>query len=282
MKNKLLLVDFNNLLYRSVFANLSLSHKGTFTGGLYGFLNMLSSTVNRYKIDRVMICKDAKPYARTRHFKEYKQGRGESMSEDDIKRVAIAREQLDYVIENFSIPSAMRVGAEADDFIGAYCRLIWRKYKTIFIMSNDSDFYQLLSYIRAGRIYLVTTGGLYGYHQFKEDYPSIAPDDWPRVIALKGSHNGVAGIKGVGDKTAVKLIVAGVDNEAIYEKYKHFPEQIELRQDLATFPYPRARRLLLPATIPIDYEMFRLGEICDDYGIRFKDEFHNAFLRLSK
>lgn len=280
-KPKLLLIDFSNLLYRAVFANLSLSHGNEFTGGIYGFINMMSSTVNRYAIDRVVVCEDWKPYFRSKHYPEYKQDRGKDMSEDDIKRISVARLQIRKLVSSLHISTAAVRGYEADDFIGRFCRARTERHDGIYVLSNDSDFYQLLGGV-AGSVFLVGRNGLYGQHQFKEDFPDIEPNDWPRVIALKGSHNGVAGIKGVGDKTAVKLVARGITEEEVFYKYQHLPSALELREALARFPYPLAPKPTLPRVGRIRYNAALFEEVCDEYGIRFKTEFHTAFLRLSQ
>lgn len=282
-KSSILLVDFNNMLYRAVFANQGLSHKGKFTGGIYGFINMVSSTVNRYDVDRILVFDDTKPYFRLQHYPDYKQDRISSLDEDQVKQIALARKQIKKLLQGLSIPQAACTGYEADDYIGKYCRARKGLHSRILIMSNDSDFYQLLGGV-AGKVFLVKTVGLYGQHQFKEDYPEINPDDWPRVIALKGSHNGVGGIKGVGDKTAAKLIAEGRSKKFICSKYNQTREELELRMQLAYFPFPNVRgpRLPSPRSRPIDYSLLKFQEVCDKYGIRLKDEFHTAFERLSK
>jgi DNA polymerase-1 len=278
----ILLIDFNNLLYRATFANQGLSYRGKFTGGIYGFINMISGAVNRYSVDRVLVCHDTKPYFRSDYFPAYKQNRQGLQDEDDVKRIAVARSQIADLLQGLSFPQAACKGYEADDYIGKYCRSRKMLLSRILIMSNDSDFYQLLGG-KAGKVYLVKTAGLYGQHQFKEDYPKIEPEDWPRVIALKGSHNGVPGFKGIGDKTAARLV--GVEDGIIEEKYGESPDaSIKLKTELATFPFPKVSwpRLPAPRPSPIDYDLFKLEEICDKYGIRMKDEFHTAFERLSK
>lgn len=278
-----LLVDFNNILYRSVFANQDLSYKGQFTGGIYGFINMISSTVNRYSVDRILVCDDAKPYIRADYYSEYKQDRKE-LDQESRKQISVSRKQIKDFLAELSFPIAKIVGYEADDFIGKFCRARKDRYAKILIMSNDSDFYQLLGTI-AGQVYLVKTQGLYGLQHFKKEFPGLVAADWPTVIALKGSHNGVAGIKGVGEITAVKMIREKTDNpKRIHVKYGsvHSPKKVALRVSLATFPFPLMSGPAIPRTRPITYDAETFEEVCDSYGIQFKTEFHTALVRLSK
>jgi len=277
-KKTLLLVDFNNLLYRSVFAHQGLSHGGTFTGGVYGFIDMVSSTANRYGCGRIVVCHDNKPYLRSKFYPEYKADRIKSSIDDDgLMQVAIARKQILKFIKRFKIPTAQGIGMEADDMIGEFCKFS-EAFQNIIIMSNDSDLYQLLN----GRVFLAKTGGLYGIKDFFTDWPNISPEDWPRCVALKGSHNGVAGIKGVGDKTAYKVVSEGITDEAVWLRWRVRRQQLALTTALATFPFPLVERPSLPRCLPIKYKADRFSKECDRYGIKFKDEFHTAFMRFSK
>lgn len=276
-KKRLLLIDFNNLLYRSVFAHQGLSHGGKFTGGIYGFIDMVASTVNRYACDRAVVCFDSKPYLRSKFYPEYKADRKQSsLDEDALKQVAIARKQIINFIDRFGIVRAEFLGNEADDLIGEFCKFS-EAYKSIIIMSNDSDLYQLLN----GRVFLARTGSLYGIKDFFKEWPLILPADWPRCVALKGSHNGVAGIKGVGDVTAYKAVACGMTDNAIRQKWKVERSDMQLRMALATFPLPLVRRPMLPKVRPAKYNAGKFEKECARYGIRFKDEFHEAFMRLA-
>ena len=278
-KKKLLLVDFNNLLFRSVFAHDTLSFQGLFTGGLYGAIDMMCSTVNRYNIDRIIICHDTKPYYRSKFYPKYKSDRQQAdrFDEDRLMQISTSRSQLASLFVSFHFPTACTEGFEADDFIAHICRRSSVRYKQIFIMSNDSDFFQVLT----PRIFLCKTGGLYGRVDFAEEYPGIKPKVWPRCIALKGSHNGVPGIKGVGDVTAYKAVLNKMTDREIFEKWRVRRSDIKLRTDLATFPFPLVED---PPTVPahaIRYNAAKFQKLCDKYGINFKDDFHRAMMRLA-
>ncbi|MCH7515808.1 MAG: hypothetical protein IIB08_01550 [Bacteroidetes bacterium] len=135
---KMLLIDYMNLVYRAAFANFDLSYKGNFTGGIYGFINMISSSVNRFDVDRVIVCKDMKPYHRTEFYPAYKANRLTEMEEDTITKLSQTKKYIDELLEIFRVPIAAEVGHEADDFIGKYCKRMGKSYQ-IFIMSNVCD-----------------------------------------------------------------------------------------------------------------------------------------------
>lgn len=276
MKKRLLLLDFNNLLFRSVFGHQGLTHKGHFTGGLYGFIDMVTSAVLRYDCNRVVVCTDNKPYLRSNFYPKYKADRVSSLGPEAQEQVAVARSQITAFIRKFRFPFAMCLGHEADDLIGEYCSDS-SIYKNIMIMSNDSDLYQLLD----GRTFLVKTGGLYGIADFRKDWPDITPSQWPSCVALKGGHNGVDGINGVGDKIAYKAIANGMSPNQINKKWGMKPKAFKLRQALATFPLPLVKRPQVPAVRKIKYDPAVFDNVCDRYGIKFTDEFNEALLRLA-
>lgn len=277
MKKTLLLLDFNNLLYRSVFGHQGLSHRGVFTGGMFGFIDMVSSAVNRYTCDRVVVCLDSKPYSRTKFYPAYKSDRAQSsLNEAGQMQVSVARRQITKFIEAFRLPLAANAGMEADDLIGEFCKdsIV---YERIIIMSNDSDLYQLLN----GRVFLAMTGGLYGLRNFLDDWPGMLPAQWPRCVALKGSHNGVEGIRGVGDKTAYKAVRERITDAEVWTRWRVRRAKLQLHTQLATFPFPLVRRPHLPSVRYIKYSLQKLEEECERYGIKCKTEFHDAFLRLA-
>lgn len=278
MKKAIVLVDFNNLLYRSVFAHDGLSHRGVFTGGLYGFIDMLSSTVNRYNVDRVIVCQDSKPYHRSTYFIQYKSDRSkaEQFDDDRLKQLSISRKQILRFIKMLGMPFVEVPGHEADDIIGEYC-FASKDFGRVLVMSNDSDLYQLLN----PRVFLVKTGGLYGLVDFKKEYPDIKPSQWPRCVALNGSHNGVPGIHGVGPKTAYKAVASGMTDLEVAQKWRMRRRDLSLKTKLATFPFPLEFRPPIKKPRKLRYNAQKFEERCDKYGIRFKDEFHAAFTRLS-
>ena len=281
-KPTILLVDYNNLLMRSIFANQRLHYGRVFTGGLYGFINIITSLVERYTINRIIVCKDKKPYYRSDFYPEYKTDRV-SLPEDTVENINVARQQVERFLALLEVPICVEKGWEADDIIGAYCRIRCRNYSKMFIASNDSDLYQLLGVGRKN-VFLCTHKGLYGLVNFKKDFDNIECYQWPRVVALRGSHNGVPGIPRVGNVTAIKLIKEGVTNNELIERYGEVADDIKLKIDLATFPlaniWPGPK---LVKHSPIHFRSTKkvLG-FFDGYGINMQPRFKQALERLSR
>ena len=77
MRSNALLIDYNNLLWRSIAVNGNLSFEGTFTGGLYGFVRQLCVYLRDSKPRNVAVVADSPPYLRKQEFDGYKGDRAE-------------------------------------------------------------------------------------------------------------------------------------------------------------------------------------------------------------
>lgn len=276
-KKRVVLVDFNNLMYRSVFAHSTLSYKRQFTGGIFGAIDMISSAVNRYNIDRIMVCHDTKPYHREKVYKNYKSNRKKDFDEEVQMKISTTRKQMRDFFENFRFSHAECQGYEADDFIGQFARRGPSRYHQIFILSNDSDFYQLLT----PRVFLITRNGLFGKRDFLNEYPGLKPKHWPRCLALMGSHNGVPGIKGVGPKTAYKAVISGMTDKEVFKKWRVRRSDIDKRTKLSTLPFPMVSDPPMPSLIRIKYNAAKFERFLAQYGIQFRTEYHDAMMRLA-
>ena len=72
MTRRLLAVDLSNQIYRACHAHNQLSFDGVFTGGLYGFMQSVSKAIEVSRATDLLVCRDMKPYLRTRDYPEYK------------------------------------------------------------------------------------------------------------------------------------------------------------------------------------------------------------------
>ena len=143
---KIVMVDGNNLLFRSYYAtayngNLMKNSKGFPTNGLYGFVNMMNKIISEEKPTYMIVAFDKGKTFRHDKYDFYKDGRIETP--DDLKKqFPKAKEILDamgikyYEIDNY----------EADDIIGTfskYCDMD-PDYRGL-IVSSDKDLLQLIS-----------------------------------------------------------------------------------------------------------------------------------------
>ncbi len=203
--NSLLLIDGHSLTYRAFYAmpNLSTSN-GLKTGALTGFLNMLLRFIDELKPQYLAFAFDlSRPTKRLELFPEYKANR-QKMPEDLEKQFDYIYELLDIL----KIPVVSVEGYEADDCIGTMAKDASSKGIDVNIISSDRDLIQIIS----DKVHLLcpnNTGKdliLHDVDYIKEKY-GFEPKSIVDFKALAGDKSdGIPGAKGVGDKTAVKLI----------------------------------------------------------------------------
>lgn len=217
MKNRVILIDGNNLLFRSYYAtaytgNMMKNSKGFPTNALLGFVNMLNKIINEEQPTYIAVAFDKGKTFRHDSYDAYKEGRIEMPDELRVQ-FGVAKTILDNMgIRYFEVD-----GYEADDIVGTFSQMITNTndYQGI-IISSDKDLLQLINdkievkllktqdYIRMDKSSFVDT---YGIEPIK-------------IIDLKGlqgdASDNIPGVKGVGEKTALKLLQEYNSVENIY------------------------------------------------------------------
>ncbi|ATO28571.1 flap endonuclease [Bacillus atrophaeus] len=208
MKKKLLLVDGMALLFRSFFAtavhrNFMINDSGVPTNGVNGFLKHLITAMERFQPTHVVCCWDmgSKTY-RNDLFQDYKANR----SQPPIELVP----QFDLAKEAAAELGILNIGLkgyEADDCIGTLAALFTEEAE-ITIVTGDKDLLQLLS---DGINVALLQKGIGNYKIYTKDLfyeeTGVLPKALIDVKALMGdSSDNYPGVKGIGEKTAYKLI----------------------------------------------------------------------------
>ena len=146
MKKRAILVDGNNLLFRSYYAtayngNLMRNSKGLPTNALYGFINMINKIINEENPEYMMIAFDKGHNFRQDMYDNYKDGRIETP--EDLKiQFPIAKE----ICTLMGIKYIECDNYEADDIIGTFARMADEdKNYNATIISSDKDLLQLIS-----------------------------------------------------------------------------------------------------------------------------------------
>lgn len=219
---KVILVDGNNLMFRSYFAtaytgNLMKNSKGESTNALYGFVNMINKIIEEEKPNYMAVAFDIGKNFRHAKYKDYKAGRQETPTEL-LEQMPKARTLLDamgikhYEVENY----------EADDIIGTISVMALDDPEfDATIVSSDKDLLQLIN--KEVDVKLLKTKDFIRYNEktFKEDY-GIDPIRMIDLKALMGDpSDNVPGVKGIGEKTALKLLQ---QYESLEEIYNHIDE----------------------------------------------------------
>lgn len=245
---KLLIVDGNSIINRAFYAIKYLTSKdGMSTGALYGFLNILMRKIEEEQPDYTAVAFDLKaPTFRHKEYSLYKAQR-KGMPEELAMQMPIAKELLNAM----NIAVLELEGYEADDIIGTVAATCERKNVLCQILTGDKDDLQLAT--DKTQIHLtVTTKGqtetkVYTSAEVLDRY-SLTPTQFIDLKGLMGDpSDNIPGVKGVGEKTAISLLlkygsVEGVyehidDGEikgALYNKLKEDKEMAFLSKKLAT------------------------------------------------
>ena len=215
---KIILVDGNNLLFRSYYAtaytgNLMKNSKGFPTNALFGFTNMINKILHEENPTHIIVAFDKGKTFRHEKYADYKGGRGETP--DELKmQFPVAKELLTYMgIKYYEIDNY-----EADDIIGTFAKFCDDEDEFIgTIVSSDKDLLQLISSDVDIKLLKQKDYIRYNEETFKEAY-GIEPI---RIIDLKAlmgdSSDNIPGVKGIGEKTALKLLQQYGSLDNIYQ-----------------------------------------------------------------
>ena len=215
---KIILVDGNNLLFRSYYAtaysgNLMQNSKGFPTNAIYGFVNMINKIINEEEPKYMIVAFDKGKTFRHEQYDFYKQGRSETPEELKVQ-FPIAKEILNamgikyYECDNY----------EADDIIGTFARYCDEEEDFIgTIVSSDKDLLQLISPDIDMKLLKQKDYIRYNEQTFFQDY-GIPPKQVVDLKALMGDpSDNIPGVKGVGEKTALKLLQQYKTLDGVYE-----------------------------------------------------------------
>ena len=205
---KLYLLDGMALIYRAHFA-LSKSPRftsnGLNTSAVFGFANTLLELLRREKPSHIAVVFDTKaPTERHTDFVEYKAHR-EAMPED----LSAALPYVFQLIEGFKIPVITKDGFEADDIIGTLAKKAEKKGYTVYCMTPDKDFAQLVS--ENIFIYKPARMGndveIMGVPEVLKKWEIEHVHQVIDILGLWGDAvDNIPGIPGIGEKTAKDLI----------------------------------------------------------------------------
>ncbi|MFV0274917.1 MAG: DNA polymerase I [Bacilli bacterium] len=215
--SKIVLIDGNNLVFRSYYATLysgasMQTSDGIKTNAVYGFVNMINKIFKEENPTHVLIAFDKGKTFRHEKYDSYKDGRNETP--DDLKnQFKIVKELLPLMgIKYMEIDNY-----EADDIIGTISKMIDASKHEGLIVSSDKDLLQLIS--DKVTVKLLKSSGhiLYDRETFKTDY-GFEPINIIDLKAIMGdSSDNIKGVKGIGEKGASKLICEYTTLENVYE-----------------------------------------------------------------
>lgn len=215
---KIVLVDGNNLLFRSYYAtaysgNIMRNKDGFPTNGVYGFVNMINKIIAEEKPEYMMVAFDIGKTFRHEKYADYKGGR--NATPEDLKiQFPVAKK----ILTAMGIKYLECDGYEADDIIGTIS--MWCEkdddYEAL-IVSSDKDLLQLISDETTVKL-LKTKDYIWMDKKAFIDTYGFNPIHMIDLKALMGdSSDNIPGVKGIGEKGAIKLVSEYQTLDNIYD-----------------------------------------------------------------
>lgn len=258
MKPKtLILIDGHALAYRCYFALERTRMKTTEnidTWAVYGFLKAIFDLLRHVKPDAIAVSFDkGRDTFRLKEFPAYKANR-QSMPDS-------LREQLGLIIEGIKtleIPIYQIAGYEADDVIGTITKKASDLGHKTLILTGDQDSFQLINAESGVSVLIPSKGELIEFNREKvHEKLGVWPEQITDYKGLSGdSSDNIPGVKGIGEKTAVKLLTEYGTIENVYEHLdeissKSVKEKLENDREMA---FKSKYLATICREVPIDFD----------------------------
>ena len=225
-ERKLVVIDAYSLLYKCFYGVRPMhTLKGMPTNTVFGFVNIIINIVKDYEPDYLFAAFDKGPKTfRNDLFEEYKAGRDRMPEDLDVQVPYVRR-----ILESLNIKSLTMDGYEADDIIGSVRRMADGKGIRSEILTGDRDSFQLVT-DRTNVLY--SKRGLSNVEVIDEDYImenyGLVPSQMIDLKALMGdSSDNIPGVKGVGQKTGLKLIKEYGSLDGVYENIENIKGKLK-------------------------------------------------------
>ena len=200
-RKTLYLIDGSAYIYRAFFALPAMNNsKGLQTNAILGFTTMLLKIMREKKPDGLVVAFDEKgPTLRHAEFTAYKAQRPPMPDGMSAQIPYIHR-----VVDALNIPAVRQSGHEADDLIGTLAHQAEQAGFDVVIVTGDKDMFQLLT--PHVRIYDPVKDKWLGEAECRERF-GVEPARVVEIMGLMGdAADNIPGVKGIGEKTAMKLI----------------------------------------------------------------------------
>jgi DNA polymerase I len=267
-KEKIFLLDAMALIYKYYYVFLSrplVTKKGQNVGTIYGFMNFLFGILEKENPGYLVVAFDNKaPTFRHKLYPEYKATR-QKMPEDLIPQM----EKIKEIVKQMNISLIEIPGFEADDIVGTIAKTPEAEGLDVYCVTSDKDYMQLITdnikIYRLGKfgneVEIITE------NEVKTKF-GVPVNQLLDFFALMGdTSDNVPGVPGVGEKTALSLMleyhsldniyknIDKIDKKALAEKLKNNKELAYLSKELVT----------IDLAVPIDSKF-------DDYKIKDYDK----------
>ena len=196
-KEKILILDGYNLFYRARYSGMN---KGEFST-IFNFFRGLRPLVEKFKPSQVDLVLEGVPKKRLEILSEYKGQRTYHNKDNFLDQ---RRSIVDILKNNFPINLIRHPDYECDDVIGYLSKKYEKSGKEVIVVSSDTDFIQLIN------------ENIKLYNPVKKEYVQEKIFNYVFWKALVGdSSDNILGFKGIGNKTALKLL----ENKNLFEEF---------------------------------------------------------------
>lgn len=265
---QLALVDGHALAFRAFYAlsdSALRSSKSEPTYAVFGFAQILLTTLQERRPDYVAVAFDIGSTFRDDMYAEYKAGRVEPPEEFGPQL-----ERIKQLVQALNIPIYTAEGYEADDVIGTLARQATEQGVATIILTGDTDTLQLVdervNVLLANPYGQRTSTTLYDLEKVRERYKGLAPGQLADLRGLKGdASDNIPGVKGIGETGAINLLNQFGNVEQVYAQMENVPKRYRkplegqldsalLSKKLATIVCDVPLRLDLSAATLHDYD----------------------------
>ncbi|MCR5308430.1 MAG: DNA polymerase I [bacterium] len=286
--NKVILIDGSSFMYKAYFAlavvgNFMKNSKGLCTNAIYTFINMMTSILKTTNPKKILVAFDAgKKTFRHDLCETYKDGR-RPMDDEMRMQIPYIKKYLDLIgIPRYEIPLY-----EADDIIGTMAKEAEEKGYKVSIYSSDKDLLQLIT---DNVTVYKSKKGINDLEEFnKEHFIETYGFDPIKMIDLKAlmgdPSDNLPGIKGVGEKTATKLIIEYGSVEGIIDNMESIKGKMgELIRENYKDALMTKEMVTINNSSPIEITIDDIDkkDVSDELIDFYKDLEFNSFLKNIK
>ncbi len=292
MPPTIFLLDGHALAYRTYYALTRggtgaqnwITREGEPTAGVYGFASVLLRILEQEKPEYLMVAFDTGKTFRDDLYTDYK-GTREKMPDDLVTQMVRVRQ----LVDAFNIPRLELEGYEADDVLGSVAVKAVEAGLGVKIITGDKDLLQLVD----ERVVVSLPGrSLSDAKDYLRDdvvkFIGVLPDQIVDFKALTGDKSdNIPGVRGIGEKTAVKLLGEYGTLDNIYAHLDDLPTTIRNKLEKShddAFLSQELARIVTDLDVPLDLDKART-EHYDSIEVEklFHElEFRSLFTRLQK
>lgn len=263
MKEKIMIIDGNSVLFRAFYAMPPLkTKKGQYTNAVYGFLSMMYKLLDDYSPEYICVAFDPKkPTFRHLQYSEYKAGRAKAPDEL-VQQFDLIRTVLD----THNIKCVEIEGFEADDVAGTLSKLSVHNDIDVYLVTSDKDYLQLVD----DRVKVVLTKkGVTNTKEMDraailEDY-EITPEEFVDLKALMGDQSdNIPGVSGVGEKTAIKLIKEYHNLDNLYSNIDNITGKLKEKLEtdkMQAYMSKTLAQIVTDIPVEIDFDEYKYKEV---------------------